>query len=45
MAVEFQSEGCDKLWDAEEDSEHENATKQEDFSALECKEVVSGKKK
>ncbi|XP_028401750.1 protein capicua homolog [Dendronephthya gigantea] len=42
VAVQFESEGRDKLWDAEEEVEHENASKQEDFSALECKEIVSG---
>ncbi len=37
------TEGRNKLWDAENDSEHENSSKQDDLSALECKEIVSGK--
>ena len=35
--------GDKKLWGAEDDAEHENASKQEDLSALECKEIVSGR--
>jgi hypothetical protein len=43
VAVQCGTESrSNKLWDAEDDSEHENSCKQEDLSALECKEIVSG---
>jgi hypothetical protein len=45
VAVQCGTESGDKkLWGAEDAGpEHENASKQEDLSALECKEIVSGR--
>ena len=43
VAVQCGTEGGDKkFWGGEDDPDRENACKQEDLSALECKEIVSG---